>query len=93
MRVVIPPKFRDRPLDEVHKEHPGIVCMKAWIRSYFWYPSVDADVEKVVKACDICQTVNSTPPTAPLYPWQPSGKVWERLHIDFAEFERLYLIS
>ncbi|XP_030838252.1 uncharacterized protein K02A2.6-like [Strongylocentrotus purpuratus] len=36
MRVIIPPKFRERLLEELHQEHTGIVRMKAVARSYFW---------------------------------------------------------
>ena len=36
MRVVIPPCFRERMLNELHNEHHGIVRMKGVARCYVW---------------------------------------------------------
>ena len=49
-RVVIPPKFRKRILDELHQEHTGMVRMKAIARSYFWFPGLDKHIELIVNA-------------------------------------------
>ena len=37
------------------------------------------------QSCHICQTVRNSPPVAPLHPWTWPKRVWQRLHIDFAE--------
>ncbi len=79
-------------MNELHEEHPGIVRMKSWARSYLWYPGLDADIEEIVNGCDICLAMRNDPPSAPLYAWKSSGKIWERIHIDFAEFERMYYL-
>ena len=36
MRVIVPPSLRNRLLQELHEEHPGIVAIKAIARSYMW---------------------------------------------------------
>jgi len=36
MCVIIPPSLRNRLLQELHEEHPGIVAMKAIAQSYIW---------------------------------------------------------
>ena len=46
LKVVIPPCYRERLVKELHQEHTGIVRMKSVARSYFWYPKLDADIEK-----------------------------------------------
>ena len=84
IRVVIPKKLRQRVLEELHKDHPGIVRMKAIARSYHWWEGVDKDIESVVKSCQACQSVKNAPPNAPLHPWLWPTKPWQRLHVDFA---------
>ena len=64
---------------------PGIVAMKAIARSYLWWPKLDAEIELMVKNCEVCQSVRKAPPRAPLYPWRWPTRVWLRVHIDFAE--------
>ena len=43
IRVVIPQKLQEAVLEELHKDHPGIVRMKAIARSYSWWEGVDRD--------------------------------------------------
>ena len=39
----------------------------------------------MVKNCEVCQSVRKAPPRAPLYQWRWPTRVWQRVHIDFAE--------
>lgn len=36
----------------LHGAHPGIVHMTALARSYVWWPRMDGEVERVVRACE-----------------------------------------
>ena len=93
MRVVIPPKFRDRLLEELHQEHTGVVRMKGVARSYFWYPKLDADIENLVKCCETCLRMRNDPPKVPFVPWSNARRPFERVHIDFFELEgKEYLV-
>ena len=33
-RVIVPPQLQREVLDEIHEGHPGMVRMKAFVRSY-----------------------------------------------------------
>ena len=85
MRVIILPLLRNQFLQGLHEEHPGIVAMKAIAWSYLWWPNLDAEIEQMVKNCEVCQSVWKVPPRAPLYPWRWPTRVWQRVHIGFAE--------
>ena len=69
----------------LHEEHQGIVAMKAIARSYMWWPRLNDDIEAQAQNCQIFQTVRTSPPVAPLHPRTWPTRVWQRLHIDFAE--------
>ncbi len=94
IRVIVPPKLRSKVLEELHSQHQGMVKMKSIARSYLWYPKLDQEIEEMVKRCDICQTFQNDPPVSPLHPWSYPGRVWERLHIDFAEYhgDRYFIV-
>ena len=84
IRVVVPQALQSKVLGELHKNHPGVVRMKALARSYVWWPGLDNDIEHHVKNCQPCQTVRNSPPSAPLYPWLWPTRPWQRVHVDFA---------
>ncbi|XP_064619438.1 uncharacterized protein K02A2.6-like [Lineus longissimus] len=81
-RVVIPPKYRQRLLSELHHEHWGVV-MKSMARGYLWFPGIDQDIETLVSACDACLAMKDKSAPAPLIPWPYPTRVWQRVHIDF----------
>ena len=85
MRMIILPLLRNRLLQGLHVEHPGIVAMKAIARSYLCWPNLDAEIELMVKNYEVCQSVWKASPRTPLYPWRWPTRVWQRAHIDFAE--------
>lgn len=85
LRVVIPPRYRERLVKELHQEHTGIVRMKSVARSYFWYPKLDADIEQIASDCDVCASMKNSAPQAPFMPWSRTEKPWQRVHIDFCE--------
>lgn len=50
-RVVIPTSLRDNLLHEWHSMHEGVVKMKTNV--YFWWPSLDSDIENRVNSSKI----------------------------------------
>ena len=64
--------------------------MKALACSYVWWPNINTDIEGKVKTCHDCTRVCNTPPTAPLQPWSWPTRLWQRVHIDYAEYQGKY---
>ena len=68
-RVIVPPKLRDRVLQELHNFHPGSSRMKSLARQYIWWPGLNQAIENMVKSCKICQGTRNKPPSATSHPW------------------------
>lgn len=84
-RVVIPSSLQEKVLKMLHDDtHVGVAKMKAQARSWVWWPQIDANIEKGVKACYTCQVHSNTPAKAPLHPWEWPEEPWKRIHLDFA---------
>ena len=83
-RVIVPPQGQPQVLKELHEAHTGTSKMKMLARSYVWWPKLDNDIEQLVKNCTNCQTMGTSPPKAPLHPWEYPVQPWSHLHIDFA---------
>ena len=93
IRVVIPKRLREKLLQELHHDHPGVSRMKSVARSYMWWPGLDKEVEQLAKSCQSCQAVKRVPTTTPLCPWVWPSKPWQRVHLDFAgPFEGVMLL-
>ena len=92
-RVVIPVVFRSSLLKELHSVHLGVNRMKAVARSFFYWPNLSEDIASTCSSCDICQQNASLPAKEPVHPWVYPSRPFERVHLDFAEFEhRFYLV-
>lgn len=83
-RTVVPPCYRNRILDTLHKAHPGIVRMKSLARCYVYWPGLDAAIKQVVESCMACQQALKSPPKTCLSAWPTPPHPWFRAHADFA---------
>ena len=59
--------------------------MKALARSHIWWPHLD-EIEALCAECEACKTTAAMP--APSHPWQYPSSQWERIHIDFGEWNK-----
>ena len=91
-RVIIPKRLRDQLLAELHEGHVGVCRMKALARSFVWWPGLDQDIEVVAAKCDKCKLTASIPATAPRHPWQHPNSPWDRIHVDFGEWNQKHFL-
>ena len=82
-RVVILAKYQESLLAELQLNHPGTVRMKALARLYVWWPTLDTDIEQLVRSCAICQTCHGKAPSTTDNPWIWQHRPWQRVHVDY----------
>ena len=91
--MIVPTPLRCKLLKELHQGHVDISRTKALARSYIWWPELDKDFEDLAASCDQFRKVASMPKLAPCHPWQYSSTPWNRVHVDFGEWnKRHYLV-
>lgn len=92
-RIVIPSRYRERMLKELHTAHFGIVKTKTAARSKMWWPGIDRDIDQLIGSCYVCASTRSAPPRAPPAPWPRPAGPWQRIHIDYMSIgQKTYLI-
>lgn len=87
-RVVIPTLLRGKVLSMLHEGHPGVVRSKILARNLVWWPGIDNEIESMIRQCVTCQVnlkCTNTKKTEAV--WPKPDKVWDRIHIDFFDFD------
>lgn len=82
-RIVIPVSLQRQVLDLLHRSHLGIVKMRGISKTYFWWTSLNKDLEEVVQSCSDCSLSKQSPPKSQLTVWPNPGKAWSRVHLDY----------
>lgn len=88
-KVIIPDIFQEQILQLLHMSHQGIVKMKELARSFVWWRNLDYQIENYVKSCNACQINARITRKTWLTHWPVSNRKWERIHIDYAQFNYL----
>lgn len=60
-KVVIPEKLWNQTIQLAHEGHQGVVQTKSRSREKVWWPDLDKQVEKLIRACYACQLVGPRP--------------------------------
>lgn len=87
-RVVIPECFQSRVLSLLHAGHPGVIRTKLLARESVWWPSLTKDIEALCAGCEACKVVNFTPSKSETLPWPSAKAPFERVHLDFFQFDQ-----
>ena len=78
-QVVIPTSLRAMIKEKIHSGHLGISKCKERARANFYWPNINADIERMIKACGPCQENRNMQPkekniaVEAEYPWQIVG--------------------
>ena len=64
--------------------HPGVKNTTERIQRSYWWPTINTDVERYVKGCQICQAtkIDNTKRRAPLHPNPVPQESWEFVSVD-----------
>lgn len=82
-KIVVPTQLRGRILAAAHEGHPGIVNMKARLRTKVWWPKIDRDAETSVKCCKGCTLVSGPNPPNPMKRRELPSQAWIDIAMDF----------
>lgn len=82
-RVIIPSDLTNDVLRTAHEGHCGVSKMKANIRCYAYWPSMDSDVESFVRKCTACTVYQTRCDPPPLQVVADNvSQPWEKISID-----------
>ena len=81
-RIVIPTVIRKQVMKLAHEGHQGMTRTKARLRQKVWWPSMNSEVEELIRACHPCQLVGPRPRPEPIRstPFPPGP--WTDIAID-----------
>ena len=85
LRVIIPVTFRNKVLEELHRNHPGISRMKSLSRIHIWFPNIDKEIENIVKSCKNCEKISNESNKSEPHPWDWPSNPIDRIHLDYFE--------
>ena len=66
-------------LIEMHEDHLGVVKTESLAQSLLWWPGLDADIERTVKACATCETEAANPSCVSLLLLH-ANRMWQCVH-------------
>ena len=84
---MIPNKFHDRLLTELHCSHIGVVSMKKIVRDICWWPGITKDIENIAAKCKGCRKYKKKLLRNSLSVWPFACRPMERVHVDFLKFK------
>lgn len=92
-RLFIPNNKRAIFLDQLHREHVGIIKCKQLARRSIWWPKINSDIENYVLRCTPCNLMSVKRRDFPLMSWEKTSKPFERIHLDhFFLNSKIYLV-
>ena len=92
-RIFIPASARQRTLDQLHSAHQGVERMKRRARQSVWWPGMDAEVKRIVEACEACQQLRPSQVREPLMTEPLPSRVFEDVSADlFSHGGRQFLV-
>lgn len=82
-RLVLPLSCRSDALNRLHDAHRGIVSCKNRAREALYWPSMNRDIENMIKTCEVCQRHQRSNQHEPLADRQLTDRPWQQVGMDF----------
>ena len=82
-RIVIPAALQKQAVELSHQAHQGTSKTKAFVRTFAWFPGIDAEVERQVSRCLPCQAVQEVANEQPIKPNELPTGPWQYVEMDF----------
>ncbi len=93
-RIVLPSAQIQQALKIAHKTHQGIIRTKQFLRSKFYWPNMDMDVEKMINNCNACVLNQPMHEDQPLHPLELPPRPWTKLGVDLVgPIQNVYLLT
>ena len=84
----LPEKLWNQSIQLAHEGHQGMVRTQSLLRDKVWWPDLDKQVEKLIRACYPCQVVGPRPKPEPMRSTPlPQGQ-WSENAVDLLEISR-----
>ena len=83
-KIVLPKTMIKAAIEKAHQGgHPGMTTMKRRLRTHFWCPRLNEEVQGVVKSCKECAMFTPKNRKNPLQPHRlEEFNAWEKLSVD-----------
>jgi len=86
-RVVIPHAARPYILERIHASHLGINSTIRRAREIIFYPSMTADIKRLVGQCAVCERYQQAQQKEPLLSHPAPTRPWEKVGVDIFTFK------
>ncbi|KAG7163775.1 hypothetical protein Hamer_G003029 [Homarus americanus] len=80
-RIVMPQTLQRRTMQLAHETHLGMVKTKALLRGKVWWPTINKDIEKAIRQCIPCASLDTRTQANPVTMSEMKGP-WEVIHMD-----------
>ena len=84
-RVVVPAGLTTQLIHIVHQGHQGMTRTKQRLRQYYWWSSMDKQVEELIRNCVVCSSSSDKTAktyTAPMTPISFPDEPWKKISMD-----------
>lgn len=81
-RIVLPKALVKQALRIGHETHQGVVRTKQYLRSKFYWPNMDLDVERLIRNCSACVLNQPLQEDQPLQPVELPPRPWTKIGMD-----------
>ena len=84
--LVIPPVLRESYLHHLHEGHLSASKVKSNAKQHMFWPGMEADITDNMRWCQVCIR-RSRPAREPLQPHEIPNGPWQKLGMDFFDFQ------